>query len=500
MPRYLLAIDQGTTSSRAIIFDLDGHIIATSQEEFEQIFPQDGWVEHDPEVIWQTTLATCRDAIKKASLKASDVVSVGITNQRETTIVWDKQTGEPVYNAIVWQDRRTADLCQNLRQQGGLDGLNSLVETIALKTGLLLDPYFSATKIDWILENVVGARQRAEAGELLFGTVDSFLLWRLTGGKHHATDATNASRTLLFNIHSNEWDEDLLSLFNIPRSLLPEVRDCAADFGHTVADLLDGEIAIGGIAGDQQAALIGQACFECGMAKSTYGTGCFMIMNTGDEALQSKNRLLTTIGYRINGKTAYALEGSIFMAGATIQWIRDGLNLISNATETESLAKLTGADNSVYMVPAFTGLGAPYWDPEARGAIFGLVRDTGIKEIVTAGLQSVCYQTRDLLEAMSQDGAKPTSLRVDGGMVVNDWLIQFLADTLGVDIERPRVTETSALGVAYLAGLQAGVFESLEQVADLWHHEAKFQPKMSKDDRDRLYSGWLEAVNKVLGK
>jgi glycerol kinase len=493
MSRYLLAIDQGTTSSRAIVFDLDGHIIASSQQEFPQIFPQDGWVEHDPEAIWSTTEETCRDAIKKASLQARDILSIGITNQRETTVVWDKETGTPIYNAIVWQDRRTADLCQKLKQEQGL------VEKLTAKTGLLLDPYFSASKIAWILDNVEGARARAEKGELIFGTIDSFLLWRLTGGKQHATDATNASRTLLFNIHTNEWDQELLSLFNVPLNMLPEVRDCAADYGRTKAELFGAEIAIGGIAGDQQAALIGQACFQPGMAKSTYGTGCFMIMNTGDQALKSKSRLLTTIGYRINGKTSYALEGSIFMAGATIQWIRDGLQLISNAKETQSLAEETGADNSVYMVPAFTGLGAPYWDPEARGAIFGLSRDTGIKEIVTAGLQSVCYQTRDLLQAMAQDGVRPSSLRVDGGMVVNDWLVQFLADTLGIEIERPQVTETTALGVAYLAGIQAGAFESLEQVANLWHNEAKFEPKMEEEARERLYAGWLEAVSKVLG-
>lgn len=491
MSRYLLAIDQGTTSSRAIIFDLDGHIIATSQQEFEQIFPQDGWVEHDPEAIWNTTEATCREALKKAALSAADILSIGITNQRETTIVWDKSTGQPVYNAIVWQDRRTSERCLGLKEQTGL------VEKLAEKTGLLLDPYFSATKIEWILDNVEGARARAEAGELLFGTVDTFLLWRLTGGEQHATDATNASRTLLFNIHTNQWDEELLELFNVPACMLPDVRDCAADFGNTRADLFGAEIAIGGIAGDQQAALIGQACFEPGMAKSTYGTGCFMVMNTGTKALQSKNRLLTTIGYRVNGQTHYALEGSIFMAGATIQWIRDGLQLISNAKETQALAEETGADNPVYMVPAFTGLGAPYWDPEARGAIFGLTRDTGIKEIVTAGLQSVCYQTRDLIQAMEQDGIKPASLRVDGGMVVNNWLVQFLADTLGVAIERPQVTETTALGAAYLAGLQAGAYESLEQVAELWHNEAHFTPELDEETRQRLYQGWQEAVQKV---
>jgi glycerol kinase len=493
MSRYLLAIDQGTTSSRAIVFDLDGHIIASSQQEFPQIFPQDGWVEHDPEDIWRTTKETCREAIKKASLEASDILSIGITNQRETTVVWDKVTGTPIYNAIVWQDRRTAGSCQKLKQSEALEG------RLTAKTGLLLDPYFSASKIEWILDNVKGARDRAEAGELLFGTIDTFLLWRLTGGKQHATDATNASRTLLFNIHMNEWDQELLDLFNVPANMLPEVRDCAADYGHTKADLFGSEVSIGGMAGDQQAALIGQACFTPGMAKSTYGTGCFMIMNTGDQALQSKNRLLTTIAYRIKGETTYALEGSIFMAGATIQWIRDGLQLISNAKESQSLAEETGTDNSVYMVPAFTGLGAPYWDPEARGAIFGLSRDTGIKEIVTAGLQSVCYQTRDLLQAMAQDGVSPSSLRVDGGMVVNDWLMQFLADTLGITIERPQVTETTALGVAYLAGIQAGAFEGLEQVAKVWHNETKFEPSMPEEARERLYVGWLEAVGKVLG-
>ena len=491
MSRYLLAIDQGTTSTRAIIFDVDGHIIASCQQEFEQLFPQDGWVEHDPEAIWQTTQQTCRRALKQACLSAKDILSMGITNQRETTIIWDKASGVPIYNAIVWQDRRTGDHCQALKQQPGLE------QVIADKTGLLLDPYFCGSKIEWILDHVEGARVRAEAGELLFGTVDSFLLWRLTGGKQHATDATNASRTLLFNIHTQDWDEELLALFNVPRCMLPEVKDCAADYGHTQSALLGGEIAIGGIAGDQQAAMIGQACFTPGMAKSTYGTGCFMVMNTGSEVLKSKHRLLSTVGYRIKGKTSYALEGSIFMAGATIQWIRDGLQLIGDAKETQQLAEQTGADNSVYMVPAFTGLGAPYWDPNARGAIFGLTRDTGIKEIVTAGLQAVCYQSRDLLQAMAKDGVKPASLRVDGGMVGNDWLVQCLADTLGVTIERPQITETTALGVAYLAGLQAGVFDSLEQVAELWHNEAKFVPQMKDDDRDRLYQGWLNAIDKV---
>lgn len=490
MPRYLLSLDQGTTSSRAIIFSDKGDILATGQQEFTQHFPQSGWVEHDPAEIWQTTLSSARSAISELGCNASEIAAIGITNQRETTLVWDRATGEPIYPAIVWQDRRTADQCQTLKDAG-------LEETIAAKTGLLLDPYFSASKIAWILDHVEGARERAENGELAFGTVDTYLLWQLSGGQSHATDATNASRTLVFDIHKQQWDDELLDIFRVPKAILPEVKDSAADFGTTQPQLFGTEITIGGIAGDQQAALIGQACFKPGMAKSTYGTGCFMVMNTGDQALQSTSRLLTTVGYRINGKTTYALEGSIFMAGATIQWIRDGLQLIDNAKETQPLAEQTGYDNPVYMVPAFAGLGAPYWDPQAKGAIMGLTRDTGIKEIVTAGLQAVCYQTRDLLEAMAKDGVKPAELRVDGGMVVNSWLTQFLSDTLALNITRPQVTETTALGAAFLAGLQVGIFNSLEDVATLWVHEREFTPQLDHDTRERLYCGWQEAIDRV---
>ncbi len=491
MPRCLLSFDQGTTSSRAILFSTEGHILATGQREFTQHFPQPGWVEHDPEEIWETTLVSTREALAASGCGLGDIVAAGITNQRETTIVWERASGKPVYNAIVWQDRRTSALCQQLKEDASLES------HIAEKTGLLLDPYFSATKLAWILDNVDGARERAERGELAFGTVDTFLLWRLTGGKVHATDASNASRTLLFNIHTQQWDEELLQLFRIPAALLPEVKDSAADYGRIDASLFGAEIAIGGVAGDQQAALVGQACFRPGMAKSTYGTGCFMVMNTGREALKSTHRLLTTVAYRINGETTYALEGSIFMAGATIQWIRDGLNLISSACETQSLAEATGYENPVYMVPAFTGLGAPYWDPQARGAIMGLTRDTGIKEIVTAGLQAVCYQTRDLLEAMALDGVEPAQLRVDGGMVVNGWLVQFLADVLGIPIACPKVTETTALGAAFLAGLQARVYQSLDDVEAFWVHDRAYEPKLEESQRQRLYDGWLNAVQRV---
>ena len=424
-------------------------------------------------------------------LRAEEVLAIGITNQRETTIVWDAATGTPIHPAIVWQDRRTADYCAGLKAAGH-------EARVAEKTGLLIDPYFSATKLRWILDSVPGARERAERGELRFGTVDCFLLWRLSGGKSHRTDASNASRTLLFNIHSQQWDEELLALFDIPRSLLPEVLDCAADFGSTQPELLGAAIPVLGMAGDQQAALIGQACFQPGMVKSTYGTGCFMIQNTGATPVVSQNRLLTTVGYRLNGQVSYAVEGSIFVAGAAVQWLRDGIKLIGHARDTEALAEQTGDACGVYLVPAFTGLGAPYWDPKARGAIFGLTRDTGIKEIVTAGLQSVCYQTRDLLEAMHRDGAaEPSALRVDGGMVVNNWVMQFLADILGVPVERPEVTETTALGVAYLAGLQAGLYRDLEEIASHWHRQQRFAPRMAGEHRDKLYAGWLDAVKRV---
>ncbi|MBU3070062.1 glycerol kinase GlpK [Aestuariicella sp. G3-2] len=491
MAKYILSIDQGTTSSRAIIFNEQGLPLQQAQQEFEQIFPEDGWVEHDPETIWQTTLEVCQQAIRQARLNAFDITCIGITNQRETTVVWDKNTGKPIYNAIVWQDRRTAETCETLRQQGR-------EPIIAGKTGLLIDPYFSATKIHWILENIEGAKEKAQQGELLFGTIDSFLLWRLSGGKSHKTDATNASRTMLFNIHEQQWDNDLLDLFSIPKSMLPEVCDCSADFGSTLPELLGAEIPITGIAGDQQAALIGQACFKPGMAKSTYGTGCFMILNTGKTAVQSENRLLTTIGYRLNGDVTYAIEGSIFIAGAAIQWLRDGLQLIDHASQSEALAESADQKSGVYLVPAFTGLGAPYWDPNARGAITGLTRDTGIKEIVAAGLRSVCYQTRDLLEAMAADGASlPSTLRVDGGMVQNNWLVQFLANLLNTDVERPQITETTALGAAYLAGLHSGIFCSLEQIQKLWACEQKFSPEMKEATREKLYQGWLDAVRRV---
>ncbi|RLU01598.1 glycerol kinase GlpK [Ketobacter sp.] len=491
MSQFLLSIDQGTTSSRAIVFDQRGTIVTSAQKEFTQFFPADGWVEHDAEEIWETTLSVCREALENAQLQASDIAGIGITNQRETTILWDRATGKPIHKAIVWQDRRTSALCLELKKQG----LESQVQDA---TGLLIDPYFSATKVAWILDQVEGARARAERGELAFGTVDSFLLWRLTGGASHKTDATNASRTLLFNIHSQQWDDAMLAIFRVPKAVLPQVEDSAADFGVTLPEWLGGPVPVAGIAGDQQAALIGQACFRPGMIKSTYGTGCFMILNTGSEALASQNRLLTTVGYRLQGEVTYALEGSIFIAGAAIQWLRDGIALISHARETEAMAQEVGVEHGVYMVPAFTGLGAPYWDPEARGALFGLTRDTGIKDIVTAGLQSVAYQTKDLIHAMEADGAgKPTTLRVDGGMVANNWVVQFLSDVLNVNVDRPAVIETTALGAAYLAGLQVGVYKSLEDIASLWHCERHFSPAMDDGLRDRLYNGWLRAVARV---
>ncbi|KMQ74796.1 glycerol kinase GlpK [Marinobacter subterrani] len=490
MSQYILSIDQGTTSSRAILFDLQGNIHATRQQEFPQHFPASGWVEHDPEDIWSSVRQTCDAVMSEACAEDDEVIAAGITNQRETTILWDRKTGEPVYNAIVWQDRRTASYCESLKSQ-------DLEPLVSGKTGLLIDPYFSATKIRWILENVAGARERAERGELAFGTIDSFLLWRLTGGREHRTDATNASRTLLFNIHTQQWDPELLELFGIPESLLPEVMDSADQFGQIAqGGALNGTRVLG-IAGDQQAALFGQTCFSIGMAKSTYGTGCFLMLNTGDKALQSEHRLLTTVAYRINGKPTYALEGSIFIAGATIQWLRDGLRLIRDACETEPLAEGTPVDHGVYLVPAFTGLGAPYWDPNARGAIFGLTRDTGIKEIVTAGLQSVCYQTKDLQKAMEKDGIRPVTLRVDGGMVANNWVLQFLADILGARVDRPSLVETTALGAAYLAGLEAGVYGSLEELAGLWRCDRNFEPVMTKEHRDQLYEGWITAVQKL---
>ena len=487
---YLLAIDQGTTSTRAILFSGEGEPLGVAQQEFDQHFPNDGWVEHDPEDIWRSTVEVCKEVLKQTEVLASDIAGIGITNQRETTIVWDKKTGEPVYNAIVWQDRRTAGFCETLIDEG-------LEPWVTGKTGLLLDPYFSSTKLKWILDHVDGALQRAQSGELLFGTVDTYLLWRLTGGASHKTDATNASRTMLFNIHDQEWDQEILARLNVPRSMLPEVEDCSADFGHTDPDLFGSAIPILGMAGDQQAALIGQGCFKEGMTKSTYGTGCFVIMNTGSEAIESKNKLLTTVAYRLNGKVTYGLEGSIFIAGAAVQWLRDGLKLVSKAAETENIARGHSASHGVYLVPAFTGLGAPYWDPNARGAILGLTRNSGIADIVTATLQSVCFQTQDLLSAMEQDGAVPTILRVDGGMVENSWLTQHLADVLQLPIDRPRVIETTVLGVAYLAGLRAGIFAELDDVSAKWQLEQRFEPVMPPETAAELYKGWQSAVARV---
>ncbi|EAQ65229.1 probable carbohydrate kinase [Marinomonas sp. MED121] len=493
MTNYILAIDQGTTSSRAIVFDAKGKRIGQAQQEFNQIFPHDGWVEHNPEEIWQSSLDVCRTVLKDTGLTAQDIAAIGITNQRETTVLWDKNTGKPVYNAIVWQDRRTSEYCQSLADA-------NWQEKVQEKTGLLIDPYFSATKIKWILDNIEGVKEQAAAGNIVFGTIDSFLLWHLTSGKSHKTDATNAARTMAFNIHTQEWDAELIELMGIGDVLFPEVMDCSADFGETSVDLFGGAIPITGMAGDQQAALIGQACFEKGMVKSTYGTGCFMILNTGDEALKSEHKMLTTVGYRLDGKVTYALEGSIFIAGAAIQWLRDGLKLFSDAKETKTLAEQARNQDSVYLVPAFTGLGAPYWDPDARGAMLGLTRDTSVADIVSAGLRSVCYQTKDLVNAMEKDGAIFNSLRVDGGMVVNDLVVQFLADILGVKVERPKVTETTALGAAFLAGLKVGVYASLDEITELWWSDKAFTCEMPTAQQESLYQGWVDAVARVKTK
>ena len=483
----LLAIDQGTTSTRAIVFDRLGNKLGVAQRELPQSFPEPGWVEHDAMHIWDDTLACARGALADAQLTADALAAIGITNQRETTVVWDRASGQPIHPAIVWQDRRTADFCAERSEA-------FLGRHLNVRTGLLLDPYFSATKIAWILDHVPGARARAEAGELAFGTIDSWLLWQLTGGKVHATDATNASRTLLYNLHTADWDDALLAFFKLPRALLPKVLDSAADYGHTDPSLLGHAVPIGALVGDQQAATVGQACFQPGMIKSTYGTGCFVVLNTGAQAVQSQHRLLGTVGYRLGGQTTHALEGSIFVAGAAVQWLRDAVHLIGSAAETEALARTIPDTQGVYLVPAFTGLGAPYWDPRARGAILGLTRDSGIAHIVRAALESVCYQTRDLLEAMAKDAVAPTELRVDGGMAVNDWLMQFLADIVRVTVVRPQTVETTALGAAQLAGLSAGVYASLDEIATLWRAEARFAPQMDAARADALYAGWLEAV------
>ena len=491
--KLILAMDQGTTSSRAILFDQHYAIVAQSQQEFDQHFPDSGWVEHNALDIWQTSIDTAKQVLVEAGIDAQQVAAIGITNQRETTLLWDRHTGEPIYNAIVWQDRRTAEYCNGLKEQG-------LETMVSGKTGLLLDPYFSATKIAWLLDNVDGARARAERGELAFGTMDSWLLWNLTEGKSHATDATNASRTMLYNIHQSCWDDELLILFNIPKSLLPEVKDCAADFGSTNLLGHNSQTPILGIAGDQQAATLGQACFETGMMKSTYGTGCFALLNTGTTAVASSNKLLTTIAYQLDGKVTYALEGSIFIAGAAVQWLRDGLGIIDSAKQSGELAQQADDNQQVYMIPAFTGLGAPWWDADARGALLGLTRGTGPAEIAKAALESVCYQTLDLLNAMQADWdqATETVLRVDGGMVASDWTMQRLADILQAPVDRPVIAETTALGAAWLAGSRAGVWPDQQGFADSWQLQNNFAPQMSTEIRDIKVAGWNKAVRRVL--
>ena len=492
--RYVLAIDQGTTSTRAILFDAEMRATAQAQEEFTQHFPQSGWVEHDPADLWATTLATCRAAIAQAGIGPQDIAAIGITNQRETVIVWDKATGAPLHNAIVWQDRRTADLCRDLREAGH-------EPMITHRTGLLLDPYFSASKLKWILDHTPGARDRAAKGELLFGTVDSFLIWKLTGGAVHATDATNAARTMLYDIRKGRWSQTICDLLGIPMQMLPVVKDCADDFGETLPAYFGAAIPIHGVAGDQQAATVGQACFQPGMLKSTYGTGCFALLNTGDTPVTSTHRLLTTIAYQLDGKPTYALEGSIFVAGAAVQWLRDGLGLIKAAAETQVLADQADPQQNVILVPAFVGLGAPYWNPDCRGAMFGLTRGTGPAEMAKAALESVGYQTRDLLDAMSADwqaeGVQPV-LRVDGGMAASDWAMQFLSDIIAAPVDRPNIHETTALGVAWLAGMRAGIYPDQQGFAQTWARETQFTPRMDDALRQSKYAAWKKAVQATL--
>lgn len=488
--QHILAIDQGTTSTRAIVFDASGRAVTSAQKELPQIFPKPGWVEHDAEEIWSATVEVCRGALTQAKLDAKALAGIGITNQRETVVVWDRVTGKPIHNAIVWQDRRTADRCEDLRRAGQ-------EEEVTARTGLLLDPYFSGTKIAWILDHVAGSREAAEKGTLAAGTIECFLLWRLTGGKVHASDATNASRTLLLDIRKGDWDPELQELFGVPAPLLPKIVDCSGELGMATADILGTPVPVLGMAGDQQAATVGQACIMPGMVKATYGTGCFALLNTGSIAMRSSNRLLTTIAYQLGGRRTYALEGSIFVAGAAVQWLRDGLRLIEKSSDVETVAQQAKSGHGVYMVPAFVGLGAPYWDAGARGALLGLTRDTGPAEIAAATLDSVCYQTRDLIEAMRGDGAQIDELRVDGGMVVNDLLMQRLADTVAVPVERPRVTETTALGAAFLAGLQAGIWPSLEALSKTWALDHAFQPAEDAASRDSRYAGWRDAVGRV---
>ncbi|MEM7502924.1 MAG: glycerol kinase GlpK [Pseudomonadota bacterium] len=490
MSDYIIAIDQGTSSSRVVIFDRSGQKVAVAQEEFPQIYPQPGWVEHDPEAIWSSVVSVVRRVMQEGGVAADRLAALGITNQRETTLLWDRQTGQCLHNAIVWQDRRTADTCARLRAEGH-------EQAVIERTGLRLDPYFSATKLAWLLDNVDGARALANQGRLAFGTVDTFLMWRLTEGRAHFTDATNASRTGLFNIHEQRWDRSLLELYSIPESVLPEVRDCAADFGTTDEDAIGIAVPIRGVAGDQQAALIGQAGFAPGITKSTYGTGCFVIANTGSQPVASSNQLLTTVAYRLNGEVTYGLEGSLFVAGSALQWLRDGIKIIDSAPDSQPIAEGTGIVEHVHVVPAFAGLGAPYWDPGARGAILGLTRDSGVEEIVTATLQGIAYQTKDLALAMASDGIAPSVLRVDGGMAANDWFLQFLADMLGIVVDRPVNVETTVTGAAFLAGVAGGLYESIHEVADVWERDRQFAPQMDDARRESLYAGWLDAVSRV---
>ncbi len=494
MPKYILSLDQGTTSSRAILFDKESNIIGVAQKEFQQIFPKPAWVEHNADEIWATQIGIVAEVLAITGVQTSEIAAIGITNQRETTVVWDKNTGKPVYNAIVWQSRQSIDICNDIKEKG----LESLFRA---KTGLVVDAYFSGTKVKWILDNVEGARQRAEKGDLLFGTIDTWLIWRMTGGKVHVTDYSNASRTLMYNIRDLKWDDELLEILTVPKSMLPEVKPSSEVYGMTDPTVLFGaEIPIAGIAGDQQAALFGQTCFEAGTAKNTYGTGCFMLMNTGEKMVDSTNGLLTTIAWGLDGKVVYALEGSIFIAGAAVQWLRDGLKLIETASDSEYFAGKVEDSEGVYMVPAFAGLGAPYWDMDARGAIFGLTRGTTKSHIVRATLDSLCYQTRDVLSAMESDsGIKLQALKVDGGAVANNLLMQFQADILNVNVDRPKITETTALGAAYLAGLAVGFWANKEELVNSWKLDRRFAPIMPAEKRENYYRGWKKAVERTLG-
>ncbi len=491
MKKFIISIDAGTTSNRSILFNLKGEPVFSSQKEFTQYFPKNGWVEHDPEEIWRTTLKTLKDVVKKAKSFGGEILTIGITNQRETTVLWDKKSGKPVYKAIVWQDRRTEDFCKKLRKQ-------NKDKSIITKTGLLIDPYFSGTKIKWIIDNVPKAKKLMNKKQLLFGTIDTYLIWKLTKGKMHATDATNASRTMIYNITLNKWDDSILKLFKIPKHILPSVKDCSDDYGYTHHSYTNKPISINGVVGDQQAATIGQCCFEPGSLKSTYGTGAFVLLNTGSKKIYSKNRLLTTIGYRLNGKTTYALEGSIFIAGAGVQWLRDRMKFFKKAPETEKIIKSLKDNNGIYLVPAFTGLGAPHWNANSRGVLSGITRNTSPKEIVRAIVEAVAYQTYDLFEAMKHDGLRPRIVRVDGGMVMNNWFSQFLSDIVNVKVLRPKVQETTALGAAFMAGLKIGVYKSLKDISKNWHLDKNFSPKMKNKSRSILIKGWEKAVKRAL--